>query len=84
MGTGSGSPIGEPNWQDFDSYDDTEALMRDGWAWQFLRRNPAYRAEWREASDTARHPTAAARWGLLTFCPAGAGGFRFLAFRILN
>ena len=84
MGEGPGSPIGEPDWQDYDSYDYTESLMHDGWAWEFLRRNPNYRAEWRETSHIARRLTDASHWGLLTFCPAGAGSSRLLAFRILN
>jgi len=32
----------QPNWRDLSSYDYTRNLMREDWAWEFLRRNPAY------------------------------------------
>ena len=32
----------QPNWRDPSSYDYTRNLMREDWAWEFLRRNSAY------------------------------------------
>ena len=34
-----------PNWKNDESYAFTEQLDRSGWAWEFLRRNPDYRAD---------------------------------------
>jgi len=34
------------DWQDRASYNYTHELTRDAWAWEFLRRNQAYRATW--------------------------------------
>jgi transcriptional regulator len=31
-----------PNWRDASSYDYTRDLTREGWAWEFLRRNQDY------------------------------------------
>lgn len=33
-----------PNWKDPTDYDFTRQLTREGWVWEFLRRNPQYRA----------------------------------------
>ncbi|MCC6914183.1 MAG: DUF2285 domain-containing protein [Rhodospirillaceae bacterium] len=41
-------------WQDAAAYQWTLALPRLAWAWEFLRRNPAYRAAWREARRSRR------------------------------
>ncbi|WP_353682934.1 DUF6499 domain-containing protein [Mesorhizobium sp.] len=47
-----------PDWRDKNSYDYTAHLTRRGWAWEFLRRDPAFRhhlaialerAKWRES-----------------------------------
>jgi len=35
-----------PDWQNATYYHFTESLGTDEWAWQFLRRNPDYRADW--------------------------------------
>jgi hypothetical protein len=40
------------NWQEPEEYRFTEILSREQWAWEFLRRNPDYRLEWRKFSDT--------------------------------
>ena len=72
-----------PDWRDPASYDYTRDLTREGWAWEFLRRNPNYRKSWRDQVDpAATNPTesgkaraaapaivsaAAAAWGLLSF-----------------
>ena len=36
-----------PDWQNATLYDFTLSLKTEEWAWQFLRRNPDYRADWR-------------------------------------
>ena len=33
----------KPNWRDPRTYEYTLTLSRRGWAWEFLRRNPAFR-----------------------------------------
>ena len=33
----------QPNWRDLSSYDYTRNLMREDWAWEFLRRNSGLR-----------------------------------------
>ncbi|MEJ2645798.1 MAG: DUF2285 domain-containing protein [Gammaproteobacteria bacterium] len=35
------------DWRDPEQYRFTEALAAEHWAWEFLRRNPAYQADWR-------------------------------------
>ncbi len=35
-----------PDWQNATHYQFSESLSADEWAWQFLRRNPDYRADW--------------------------------------
>ncbi len=37
-----------PDWQDAAAYKYTEKLDLAGWAWEFLRRNPEYKADWAE------------------------------------
>lgn len=58
------------DWRDPRSYDYTRELTRDGWAWEFLRRNPAYRTSWHHLRGARRRPDAdaqAAEFGLLVF-----------------
>ena len=38
-----------PDWTDERAYDHTTRLARREWAWEFLRRNPAFRTAWRAA-----------------------------------
>lgn len=38
-------PEEEPDWRRPETYAHTEALTRVDWAWEFLRRNPAFRAD---------------------------------------
>ncbi|MEN8179022.1 MAG: DUF6499 domain-containing protein [Pseudomonadota bacterium] len=40
------------NWHNPQAYQFTNNLNAEQWAWEFLRRNPQYRKEWREFSDT--------------------------------
>ncbi|WP_410468104.1 transcriptional regulator domain-containing protein [Sphingomonas sp. JC676] len=66
----------KPDWRDNADYRPLLALGRPGFAWEFLRRNPVYRAEARRALRMrARRsrsgpltidapPGGAARWGL--------------------
>jgi hypothetical protein len=54
---------------DRDSYAWMLELSAEGWAWEFLRRNPSYRRHYiacRKADDVAAS-RAAHRWGLLRF-----------------
>ncbi|WP_353811759.1 DUF6499 domain-containing protein [Mesorhizobium sp.] len=43
MSMPEGAAAGWPDWWDKSSYDHTAHLIRRGWAWEFLRRNPAFR-----------------------------------------
>jgi len=53
------------DWRSAAAYADTAALPVSGWAWEFLRRNPDYRAETRAGALTAKQRAAAGRrWGL--------------------
>lgn len=45
---------GPSTWQDAATYRWTLTLPRLAWAWEFLRRNPAYRAVWLEARRSHR------------------------------
>ncbi|MDX8535360.1 DUF6499 domain-containing protein [Mesorhizobium sp. VK25A] len=66
-----------PDWRDERSYDYTLELTRRGWAWEFLRRNPAFRDDLSHALERARsvdqRPSLdvilssadLSRWGLL-------------------
>jgi hypothetical protein len=68
-----------PNWRDASSYAYTQALSSEGWAWEFLRRNPEYRAQFaqhphlpstrRQAHDapSVTAVTDPASWGLVRF-----------------
>lgn len=38
-----------PTWPEDYAY--TKSLGREGWAWEFVRRNPEYRKDWEEALD---------------------------------
>lgn len=60
------------DWRSAAAYADTVSLSVSGWAWEFLRRNPDYRAETRAAAprSTAR-AAVARRWGLS--CRRGSG-----------
>jgi hypothetical protein len=58
------------DWRDPRSYDYTRELTRDGWAWEFLRRNPAYRMSWDHFGHARRRretEAKAAEFGLLVF-----------------
>jgi hypothetical protein len=68
------TPILQPlaDWRDPAAYDYTRALTRDGWAWEFLRRNPLYRAAWNEilrvnSPITVIPPRTAASFGVIAF-----------------
>ncbi|WP_353806515.1 DUF6499 domain-containing protein [Mesorhizobium sp.] len=39
------APDADQDWQDHCSYDCTAQLTSNGWAWEFLRRNPAFRRD---------------------------------------
>lgn len=81
-----------PNWRDPSSYDYTQNLTREGWSWEFLRRNPKYRGTWLDRKQTPpRDPTKRSQartadsaetradpavWGLVGFCGSGPHGAR--------
>ena len=50
-----------PDWRSAEAYAFTALLTREQWAWEFLRRNADYRADWQWFSDTWR--TLEARYG---------------------
>ncbi len=70
-------------WRDRKAYDYASTLTRLAWAWEFLRRNPYYRAAWTGRHDTEvvkrrirdgvrvatleRPSKAAQGWALLSF-----------------
>ena len=35
-----------PDWRNEDDYERTKTLSAEGWAWEFLRRNPEYRKDY--------------------------------------
>lgn len=63
----SGDP---PDWRRAETYAYTQSLTRVDWAWEFLRRNPAFRCDVAELDPS---PTPAdverlvRRWGI-RFC----------------
>ncbi len=60
------------DWRNSEEYSYTADLTLHQWAWEFLRRNPEYRAAWEEFQGTsrlakeygAREEAAGAEWGL--------------------
>ncbi|MFC7706340.1 transcriptional regulator domain-containing protein [Plastorhodobacter daqingensis] len=57
------------DWRSQSAYDYIDGLQAPEIAWEFLRRNPDYRQEYRELSSTGRLGTDAGRafaerWGL--------------------
>ncbi|WP_246674622.1 DUF6499 domain-containing protein [Mesorhizobium sp. B4-1-3] len=79
--TATGSDPAVPHWQDEAAYGYTQGLTSHGWAWEFLRRNAAFRRDLAEALRHAQQcqPSGSActqfrlvgvdlsRWGVL-FC----------------
>lgn len=56
------------DWRDSGKYAYLATLTRDAWAWEFLRRNPAYRTAWADnrSSDRRAHEAeAGAPFGLV-------------------
>lgn len=54
-----------PDWRDPEAYAYTEGLHVHEWAWEFLRRNPDYRAAW-EKYQVAAAKGFGASWGVTT------------------
>ncbi|QCO05898.1 hypothetical protein D3867_28965 (plasmid) [Azospirillum argentinense] len=53
------------DWRSAAVYADAASLPVAGWAWEFLRRNPEYRAATRAAAQrSADHGAVGRRWGL--------------------
>jgi len=40
-----------PDWRDSSQYPDPESTSRKQWAWEFLRRNSSYQAEWKQQNE---------------------------------
>ncbi|WP_449230066.1 transcriptional regulator domain-containing protein [Azospirillum doebereinerae] len=56
---------GTRDWRSAAAYADTALLPVSGWAWEFLRRNPEYRAGTRAAVPrSAEYAAVGRRWGL--------------------
>jgi GrpB-like predicted nucleotidyltransferase (UPF0157 family) len=68
-----------PNWKDPTDYNFTSQLTREGWVWEFLRRNPQYRAAY--AAVDEKHKKASERSGKK---PGMGGRPLFAAQRILG
>lgn len=63
------------DWRSAADYADTVSLSLSGWAWEFLRRNPAYQAEVRAAAPSSEGRAAAGKgWGLSCCRRPRAGG----------
>ncbi|MES2902980.1 MAG: DUF2285 domain-containing protein [Pseudomonadota bacterium] len=60
-----------PAWRDAEAYRPLIALDRSGWAWEWLRRDPAYRRAARQGLDSSPGPddrqANARAWGLHRF-----------------
>jgi transcriptional regulator len=39
------------DWSRIQAYDYTQALSARSWAWEFLRRNPDFKAEWLQTAS---------------------------------
>lgn len=59
-------PVAE--WRHRGAYDYTASLPRRGWAWEFLRRDGAYRRAWTEASAAVAVETPAPNLTVMTAC----------------
>lgn len=70
------SPDAEPDWRRPETYAYTETLTRRGWAWEFLRRNPAFRADLAgDAAPVSNREVSERndlkRWGICFRCLRG-------------
>jgi hypothetical protein len=45
----SGVRVSDGNWQQSDTYNYADDLVRADWAWEALRRNPQFRKSWHDA-----------------------------------
>lgn len=62
----------ESDWRNEEDYLYTENLSWDGWAWEFLRRNPKFREEAQNTDDRNTATLDMRKWGL-TLLPVGVG-----------
>ena len=46
--------MSRPDWRSPDAYEDVLSLDAPGFAWQFLRRNPAFNRAWRALDQAAQ------------------------------
>ena len=60
-------PEQQPDWRSKESYAYTMNLTRLGWAWEFLRRNPDFQADYRKAPQQCARALQGdlRRWGVL-------------------
>ena len=56
--------MSKEDWRSPAAYDYAKTLQSAGLAWEFLRRNPEYRADYRTAADDDGADAIAAVWGL--------------------
>lgn len=71
------------DWKQSEDYKDMENLDSDQWAWEFLKRNPAYIKEWNrltegwteEEKELKRIYLLAPEWGLKTYLNPDAKHF---------
>ncbi|WP_353642539.1 DUF6499 domain-containing protein [Mesorhizobium sp. WSM2239] len=55
MSLADGTAAHQPDWWDERSYDYATQLTRRGWAWEFLRRNPAFQRDLIAAQEQVRY-----------------------------
>jgi hypothetical protein len=60
--------MSKEDWRSPAAYEYAKRLESDGLAWEFLRRNPDYRADYRAAPDDDGADARAAVWGLRFPC----------------
>lgn len=79
--------VSDQSWRSDERYRDLSSYSAADLAWEFLRRNPDYRADFRQTNEVASDgtnradPARWARWGL-TF-PGGPGAVSRRARRVL-
>lgn len=56
-----------PNWRDQLAY--TSLLDSKWWRWEFLRRDPEYRKDWKYLTDSGKLPTGCEKYGIMFSFP---------------
>jgi len=73
-----------PDWKNHDDYKFTKSLDSYGWAWEFIRRNKAYRIDYKKATKSkpasflisSTHVALAEKWGIEPPLPDPKGSKR--------